>query len=151
MKVNDLKFFKRRVEWNTWRRQKLEGRAENAATIDVEFGWANHQKYYYWVFDHVGAEIDAKTIQKLKTENRRHKRARAELKRNVNSLRVAGSAMSLIINSALEKFDTPRFDMDLFVSETHSSTKICPQISLEAKKTVKSDNNYLLVPKCSTE
>ena len=99
---------------------------------------------------HVAAQIDAETIDKLETANNRHKKFRFESVNKINTLRVAGSAISLIINDALSKFNTPRFDMNLSVNESHSSTKMCPQVSIVASKSDKSANNCMMTPKCST-
>ena len=100
---------------------------------------------------HEGAEIDAKTIEKLQTSNSRHKKARRSLEAKINTLQVAGSAMNVIIYEILQKFVTPRFDMDLSVSESHSSTKKRPKVIMSARKTNKSDSNCLLTPACSTD
>ena len=99
---------------------------------------------------HVAAEIDAEKIEKLETENRKHKKARFKLGNSINTLRVAGSAMSLIVNDSLRKFNTNRLDMDLVINESHSSTGTCPQVSIEARKSNKSVNDCLLSPKCDT-
>ena len=99
---------------------------------------------------HVAAQIDAETIDKLETANRRHKKFRFESGNKINTLRVAGSAISLIINDSLSKFKTPRFDMNLSINESHSSTKTCPQVSIVARKADKSANDCMMSPKCIT-
>ena len=99
---------------------------------------------------HIAAEIDTEKIDELESSNRKHKKARFELGKSINTLRVAGSAMSLIVNDALRKFNTPRFDMDLTVNESHSSTRTSPQVSIEAKKSIKTANDCIMSPKCAT-
>ena len=99
---------------------------------------------------HIAAEIDVERIEELESANRKHKKQRFELGKSINTLRVAGSAMSLIVNDSLKKFNTPRFDMDLTVNESHSSTRTSPQVSIEARKSVKSANDCIMVPKCAT-
>ena len=119
-------------------------------TIEEEDVWTDSKEDLQAQLEeyHEGAEIDAQTIEKLTNDNRRQRKLRSELYNQVNSLRVAGSAMSLIINDALAKFETPRFDMDLRVLESHSSTRRNPRISMVARKSNKSDCNCLLTPKC---
>ena len=118
--------------------------------IDAEDVWSDSKEEMQAQLEeyHEGAEIDAKTIEKLTNDNRRQRKLRSDLYNQVNTLRVAGSAMAFIINDALAKFETPRFDMDLRVSESHSSTKRNPRISMTARKSNKSDCNCLLTPKC---
>ena len=119
-------------------------------SIEAEDVWSDSKEDLQAQLEeyHEGAEIDAKTIEKLEKDNRRQRKMRSNLYTQVNTLRVAGSAMSLIINEALSKFETPRFDMDLCVSETHKSTKRDPKILIEARKSNKSDCSCLLTPKC---
>ena len=100
---------------------------------------------------HEGAQIDQETIRKQGVEISRHKKVRRTLEANINTLRVAGSAMTFIINDALEKFETPRLDMDLSVSVSQSSTIRRPKVVLKAKKSNLSDSNCLMSPSCNTD
>ena len=121
-------------------------------TIDSDDVWedskedlqAQNEEY------HEGAMIDAKTIEDLKTKNRHQKQMRIEANAKINTLKIAGSAMALIINDSLAKFATNRFGMDLSVTNTHSSSKTNPKVLLEAKKSDKTVNDCLLSPKCDT-
>ena len=122
-------------------------------TIDSDDVWedskedlqAQNEEY------HEGAQIDQETIRKQEVEISRHKKVRRTLETNINTLRVAGSAMSLIINDALQKFNTPRFDMDLSVSIAQSSTSKRPKVNLKAGKSNLSDSNCLMSPICDTD
>ena len=122
-------------------------------TIEAEDVWEDSKEEMKAQIEeyHEGAEIDAKTIEDLNFDSHRQRRIRSQLYTQVNTLRVAGSAMSLIINRALAKFNTNRFDMDLQVSESHSSTRRNPRISLTARKASNQDSNCTSVPKCDPE
>lgn len=99
---------------------------------------------------HKGAELDDLTIKSQEAEICQRKKIQSDLQKQVNTLKVAGSAMNFIINSAIKKFETPRFSMDLNVSVNFRSSKGDPQITMVAKKSDKSENFCLLVPRCET-
>ena len=122
-------------------------------TIDSDDVWEDSKEDLQAQLEeyHEGAIIDGETINKQKAEISRHKRVRRTLEAQVNTLRVAGSAMTLIINDALEKFETPRLDMNLSVSILQSSSTRRPKVVLKAKKSNLSDSSCLLSPTCSTD